>query len=197
MKKALVAKALNRIAKSLIAGNLDAETMARLDEAESQGKKYILWKKDGRLWRIMACKDFADVKKGDLGGLIASEKNLDQKGNCWVYEKAKAYGNAMVIDNACVYGNAEVYGDAIIQGKAQAYDNAEVYEKACIFSYAKIYGNSKVYGKAAVANEAKVFGNADVCDNAFVYGKAIVCGEAMVCFDAKVNYQVSNGIIKE
>ena len=55
------------------------------------------------LFRIQALKDFGDVKAGDLGGYIESEKNLSQEGNCWV------------ADNARVSGNARVYGDAEIK----------------------------------------------------------------------------------
>ncbi|EJF77433.1 hypothetical protein MCQ_01517 [Candidatus Bartonella washoeensis Sb944nv] len=70
---------------------------------------------DGRtLYRIRALRDFGNVKKGDLGGLIEHEGNLSHDGNCWVddnalvYGDAKAYGNARVFDNAQVYDNAHV-----------------------------------------------------------------------------------------
>ena len=62
----------------------------RLDIAQKQGKKYILHHKEGSLWRIQACKNFGGVKKGDFGGLIASEKNLSHDGNCWVYNNANS-----------------------------------------------------------------------------------------------------------
>ena len=48
------------------------------------------------LHRVKALKDFDDVKKGELGGYVESERNLSQAGNCWVY------GNAKVCDNAKV-----------------------------------------------------------------------------------------------
>ena len=47
----------------------------RLDIVQKQGKKYILHHKEKGLWRIQACKDFSDVKKGDFGGLIQKEDN--------------------------------------------------------------------------------------------------------------------------
>ena len=47
----------------------------RLDIVQKQGKKYILHHKEKDLWRIQACKDFSDVKKGDFGGLIQKEDN--------------------------------------------------------------------------------------------------------------------------
>lgn len=57
------------------------------------------------LYRIRALNDFGNVKKGDLGGFVESEKNLDHCGNAWVYDNVRVY------DNARVYGRAWVYGD--------------------------------------------------------------------------------------
>jgi len=93
----------------------------RLDEAEKSGKKYILHHKEGNLWRIMACTNFGNVKKGHLGGLIESEKNLYHNDDCWVYkggevyEKAKIYGNAKIYSGV-VCGSAQIYGHAEISG---------------------------------------------------------------------------------
>ena len=42
------------------------------------------------------------ISDGVIGGYIESEKNLDQNGDCFIY------------DNAVVYGNARVSGDAVI-----------------------------------------------------------------------------------
>ena len=53
-----------------------------------------------RLYRIEALIDFSDVEKGDKGGFIESEKNLSQKGDCWVYGDAEVYGDAKVVNNA-------------------------------------------------------------------------------------------------
>ena len=58
------------------------------------------------LHRIKALKSFGNIKEGDLGGWVESEKNLSQDGNAWVS------GNAKVYDNATVGGNATVSRDA-------------------------------------------------------------------------------------
>ena len=47
-----------------------------------------------KLYRIRALKDFANIKKGDLGGYIESEYNLSQNGNGWIYDNAKVYDHA-------------------------------------------------------------------------------------------------------
>jgi hypothetical protein len=50
--------------------------------------------------------------KGEVGGWIEKESNLDMSGNAWVYGDAQVYGNARVYGDAQVYGDARVYGNA-------------------------------------------------------------------------------------
>lgn len=88
------------------------------------------------LYRIRALKDFGDVKAGDLGGYIESERNLSQEGNCWVSDEAKVY------DNALVFGKTEVYDNAQIYGYAQVYGNAKVFEYTGISDDTKIIDNT-------------------------------------------------------
>ena len=114
------------------------------------------------LFRIKALVSFGDVAKGELGGFIEREDNLDQSGDAWVCGNAQVFGNARVYGNAQVFGNARVYGDA------------------------KVFGNAKVCGDAWVCGDAKVFGNAQVYGDAQVCGDAWVCGNARVYGDAKV-----------
>ena len=125
------------------------------------------------LLRIIALKDFSDVKKGDRGGLIEKEKNLSQEGDCWVY------GNARVFGNAQVFGNARVYGEA------QIYERAWVGGNACVSGFAEV-SNARVYGKAKVYGDAKIFEWADVCDHAQVYGKAKIYGNTQIFGNAEV-----------
>ena len=81
-------------------------------------KKYDLIREKS-LFRIVALKDFSNVKKGDLGGLIEKEGNLDQQGNCWVYGNARIIGDAFVCDNARVSGNAFVGDNARVSGNVK------------------------------------------------------------------------------
>jgi carbonic anhydrase/acetyltransferase-like protein (isoleucine patch superfamily) len=150
---------------------------------------------DITLYQIKALKDFGGVKTGDLGGWVASEKNLSQEGNCWVYGNAGVYGDAGVHGNAGVYGNAEVYGDAKVSGNAVVYGNAEVYGDAKVYGNAKVFGNAGVSGNAGVYGNAEVYGNAKVSGNAGVYGNAKVYGNAEVSGNAKVygNAEVKRG----
>src|SRR5574344_1081445 len=88
------------------------------------------------LHRIKALKEFAEVKKGDLGGWVESEYNLSQDGTCWVYDDAKVFENArisldaIIYNNAQVFGNARVYGNAVVCSTAKVYDNAKVSDNA-------------------------------------------------------------------
>ena len=80
--------------------------------------------------RIKALKDFGNVKKGELGGYVESERNLSQEGNCWVYDNARVYSNAKVFGNAEVCGNAEVFGNAdyiTIKGLGSKYRNTTIF----------------------------------------------------------------------
>ena len=130
--------------------------------------------KEGNMLRIIALKDFSDVKKGDWGGLIEKESNLSQTGDCWVYNNACVSGNASVSDNAKVYNNAWVYGDAEI------YENAKITGKAKVSGHAKVSGKARVYGYAEISENAIVKGNVWICKEAKIFGNAQVSGHAGV-----------------
>ena len=112
------------------------------------------------LYRIRACRDFGNVKAGDLGGYIEKPENLSQEGDCWVYD------NALVYDDAEVYGDVWVYGNARVCGNACVYGDTEVYGKAWVYGNARVYGNAWVYGDAEVFGTARVYGDAYVDGNA-------------------------------
>jgi cytoskeletal protein CcmA (bactofilin family) len=135
------------------------------------------------LKQIRATENFGVVVKGDIGGWIQSEANLDVYGNAWVYGDALVSGDARVSGDAEVSGNARVYGDALVSGDARVSGNARVYGDA------RVYGNALVSGDARVSGNARVYGNAQVYGNAWVYGDARVSGNAQVYGDARVQLQ--------
>ena len=59
------------------------------------------------LHRIKALKSFENIKEGDLGGWIESEKNLSQDGDAWVGGDATVFGNATISGNAKVRKTAD------------------------------------------------------------------------------------------
>lgn len=115
-----------------------------------------------QLNRVVALKDFGDVKAGDIGGWVSSEDNLSQEGDCWIF------GEACVVDGARVSGDARIMEDAVV------YDSA------------KVDGRAAVCGSAIVGRDAHVTADATVCDNAYVGGTAVVAGRAHICYHANV-----------
>jgi cytoskeletal protein CcmA (bactofilin family) len=138
-----------------------------MDEKNSKYKmeKTDLKDIDGNpLFRIVAKKDLKWARKGEKGGLINSEKNLDISGDAWVS------GNARVSGDAWVSGNARVSGDAWVSGNAQVSGDAWVSGNAQVSGDAWVSGNARVSGDAWVSGDARVYGNARVSGDAWVSG---------------------------
>ena len=146
-------------------------------------------------YRVKALRDFNDVKKGDIGGYVESEKNLSQLGDCWIYDNAvvrdnaKIYNNAVIRDYATVCHDARIWGDSKILNYCQIYGNVEVCGDAVVCNCANVYHNARVYGNAIIRDNAVVRGDARifdyviVCDNADVRGEVCICGDAMISSD--------------
>lgn len=165
-----------------------------------------------KIYRIRALKDFSDVKVGDLGGYVQTEKNLSHEGNCWIYDKAKAFEDAVIKDNAKIYDlvkvgdNAIVSDDAIVRGENMTITNnaivehrTEVSGNGFIFGDARIQGRARVNGEwvviegnAVVTGFAKVYGRATlddkvfICEHAEVFGNAKMFGNAQASGNAKI-----------
>ncbi len=130
------------------------------------GKSVYINRKMG-VYLIVALKSFSNVRKGEIGGYIESEKNLSQKGDCWVYDNAIVCGEAIVCDNAQVSGNA------IVCDRAVVCDNAIVKDNARILDYAVIQDNARIFGNAIVKNDSWIGKNKIVKDNDIVSVKII------------------------
>lgn len=110
------------------------------------------------------------VKKGDLGGWIEKEWNLDQEGPCWV------------ADEACVYGDAHVSGSATVCDRAQVYDRARIAELASVHGHARVHGHASLEGRVQICEHADVatgffFGSTTI------YGHAQIAGEGPIEFN--------------
>lgn len=167
---------------------------------------------EGRtLHRIVALKDFSDVKKGDLGGWVQYKKNLSQHGKCWVYDdsivcdNAKVYSNAKVFRNSCIEFESSVFGNAKVENSHMVSfsfvsDNAHVCESV-ITDCAQVFGNAsvdlsrvgyraKVHGKALIANHASIEDFADISDNAEISNSARIGGGVKVYGFARISGDV-------
>ena len=128
-------------------------------------KKYELIESDIKgLYRVKALKDFADVKKGDIGGYVENPNNLSHKGCCWVCDDAKIYNEARI------YGNSEISGCAVIDGNAQIHGNSRILGCAVIDGNARICGDSEVWGYAIIRDNALIYGDSVINGNAFIGG---------------------------
>lgn len=140
------------------------------------------------LHRIKALKSFGNVKEGELGGFVGSEKNLSHSGNCWiwdnatVYEDAKVVGDAQILDSALVFGTACIFGNSQIMNHAQVHnsdidDYAKVYD-ASLIENSSIYGNAEIHGMTVV-DSSSIGGDSEICKrvyvrNAEIFGDAII-----------------------
>jgi hypothetical protein len=79
---------------------------------------------DAFMRRVIAVRDFSDVKAGDVGGWVEGEHNLSHDGDCWIYDDAR------VSEQACVRQDAVVMHDAQMFGRAVAFQNAVVCNEA-------------------------------------------------------------------
>lgn len=168
---------------------------------------------DRKIYRIVALRDFSDVKEGDLGGYIEKEENLSHDGNSWVYDDGRVYENARLEGNATVHNNAIIYGNAIITGNAKVSDRAIITDfvilkdNACAMKRCLVYGssiiggNSIVDGKsnigggvicsgdAHISENAKVIGNIKVSGNSHIHGNVTILMPSITICDADISLQ--------
>ena len=103
-------------------------------------KKYELLVEDTitffgvQLFRIKALISFSGIGKGEVGGYIASEKNLSQYGNAWVSGDAEVYGDAdyIVFKNTWSSGRYFTYTKSNKKWRVGCFygSGAELVEKA-------------------------------------------------------------------
>ena len=124
-------------------------------------KKYELTSEtkviDGvELRRIKALNSFGNIKKGELGGWIESEKNLSQYGDAWVGVNATVRGNATVGGNATVRGNATVGDKADVYGKATISGDATVRGKEDYIVFKNWWSSGRYFTWTRSNNKWKV-----------------------------------------
>ena len=178
--------------------------MSLADSFPQGGKKYELVPDQQiilagtTLYRIQALKDFGNVKAGSLGGFVASERNLSQRGDCWVADGAQVYDEAVVSDDAQIYGRGRVYGHGRVGDRGQVLGNGQVFENGWVFKNGLVFDNAMVFGAAQVRDrgmvyaDAQIFENVRVVDDGQVSGHARLCGRTVVGGHEKVGDVVSH-----
>ena len=124
-----------------------------------------------KLHRIRALTDVGtEVHKGDLGGFVETENNLDQEGFAWIGEDAIACedsyigGDAILADSAVARDSAYVGNNAVIADHAVGQDNA-------IVCGGYISGNSCICGNAILNADTQTLCAPMIGGNARVYGE--------------------------
>ena len=131
--------------------------------------------------RIIAIRNFGDVKAGDIGGWVEKESNLSHYGNCWIYNDAMAIqdstvdGNAQLRDGAKLYHESIITDDAIVSGKAYIYEKAIVRDVASVSGNARIGGTSDIYNCATIEDNAKISGASRIYGGARIFDNVEIC----------------------
>jgi hypothetical protein len=102
---------------------------------------------DRTVYRIRALRDFADVRRGDLGGYIQSECSLSHSGDSWVQHVAQVYG-----PNGSVTGNARISGEAWVLGRVD--DDAQICDLVVIGEGAHVGGRTILCGDEIIRGDA-------------------------------------------
>jgi UDP-3-O-[3-hydroxymyristoyl] glucosamine N-acyltransferase len=129
------------------------------------------------LYRIRALKSFTplagnalEVKAGDLGGYIESERNLSQTGSAWVADNAQVFDCARVVGDALVKDRACVSGHSLVKDKACALNDTRMYDHSQICEQAKIFDSAILSDYVKMFSHAKVGGRVLVCGNIQIGG---------------------------
>ena len=143
------------------------------------------------LYRIRALKDIPrhNVKAGDLGGWVQSEKNLSQDGDCWIEGDSVVICNAHISGDALVYDKAVIRGCARITGEAKVGENAYVADSAFVTDRVSILESAQIFGEVGISGTAIIGGHAHISGRAMVFGGAIVSGDALIFGAAHISGQ--------
>lgn len=141
-------------------------------------------------YRIVALRDFGNVKAGDLGGFIEKESNLSHSGDCWIDE------DSMVVYSSIVRGDAQISYSDIWDGC--------VIEGSAIISGCNMGGQIKISG--GNINDSRIEGrnitikggiinDSFLRSNVFVEGGVIkesTMSDCCICTGDSINFDVDN-----
>lgn len=114
-----------------------------------------------RMRQVIACQDFADVKRGEMGGWVDNEACLSQQGSCWIYDQnSLIFAGACVADNVRILGPCQIYGAAIISGHC-CIESSEIGNQANITGRAAVH-HSRVRGNCLISGHARVMNGSHI-----------------------------------
>lgn len=136
----------NMFISDVVQNDIVLDAMATIMENESLlNRKFRFLANTGKtvsesywITRIVAIRDFGDVKAGDIGGFVDSAFCVGFKDNSWVYDDAIVYSGATVRDNA------KIKDTAIVGDKAKIYEDAQVLGDSKVFRIKDIHGKARI-----------------------------------------------------
>ena len=154
-----------------------------------------------KLHRIRALTDVGtDVHKGDFGGFVETEDNLDQEGRAWISEDAIACENAVVCGDAVLTDHAVAKGCAYVGNNAMMTDHAIAQDDAAICG-GLLTGESCVCGYAVIRQDEQTLCAPIIDGSARVYGEIsgnVICrGNAVVLPGAKLDNRTQDCFVLE
>lgn len=155
-----------------------------------------------KLFRIISLKNFIsqviEIKHGEIGGFIQSEKNLSQDDTSWIMNSAKVFDAAVLVDSRIrddvrIFGNAYVE-DSVASNRVRIFgnctintsdikDNVDIYDK-CHIQKSSLRNNSVICGKSIVT-ECQLFGGSRISGTSSViktklYDQSEIKGNSVV-----------------
>ena len=119
------------------------------------------------VYRIKATRDILNphknINKGELGGFVESEFNLDKEDESWIDEESVVYGEARVSGSAYIGDAAKAYGQALIdctavvKGTTRVLDIAHISDEVYIDTCGYIYGNIKISNRSYILGIIEAF----------------------------------------
>ena len=135
-------------------------------------KNTIEWK-GHTLHRIRALRDFGDIKKGDIGGFVENENNLSHKGNCWIYDDAKAMDDSIMYDNSRIYDKSELHDDSVMYNYTRMYDYSELHNNSIMNDDSAMYDNSTMHDYSIMYDNSEMYNNSTLKNKTRLYGKLV------------------------
>ena len=148
-----------------------------------------------KLRQIQALRDIgSSVRKGDLGGYVEREWNLDQQGDSWIHPEAICREFARVQMDAQLFGNSVAEGQAMVSGRAQICGNSILQGNAYV-SDARIEDDVLITGDAIVQKAPGGTGIPLICGKSRIQGtvvgkvrlkdEVVAAGENRMCSEEK------------
>lgn len=154
-------------------------------KVNGENKKRIIANKDFLVKNYPKTLDFLLIEKGTRGGLVDSEKNLEQYDESWVDIKSTVFGKARVENNSFIINSSiddNVYISSSLLIDSTVRQNVQIIQSQCMSSL--IHENSKI--ENSELDCVHIYDDVEIFNNSFIEQSSI-----------KENVWIDNCTIKE